>query len=82
MKDVGVELGEGVGVVRIWEGEDGGDGFVWKRYESVDGVGGGSMVGRWSLGGEWEVGEGGGDVIMGWVGGKVGSGVRKVDKGE
>ena len=82
MKDVPVEFPEGLGLVTICEREDPRDAFVSNRYDSLDALPEGSVVGTSSLRRQCQLAERRPDLIIRSLRGNVGTRLGKLDNGE
>ncbi|WP_312952754.1 hydroxymethylbilane synthase [Superficieibacter sp.] len=82
MKDVPVEFPLGLGLVTICEREDPRDAFVSNRYESVDALPVGSVVGTSSLRRQCQLAAQRPDLVIRSLRGNVGTRLSKLDNGE
>lgn len=82
MKDVPVEFPEGLGLVTICEREDPRDAFVSNRYDSLDALPAGSVVGTSSLRRQCQLAERRPDLIIRSLRGNVGTRLGKLDNGD
>jgi hydroxymethylbilane synthase len=82
MKDVPVEFPEGLGLVTICEREDPRDAFVSNRYDSLDALPEGSVVGTSSLRRQCQLAERRPDLEIRSLRGNVGTRLSKLDNGD
>ena len=82
MKDVPVEFPEGLGLVTICEREDPRDAFVSNRYDSLDALPAGSVVGTSSLRRQCQLAERRPDLVIRSLRGNVGTRLGKLDNGD
>jgi hydroxymethylbilane synthase len=82
MKDVPVDFPEGLGLVTICEREDPRDAFVSNRYDSLDDLPQGSIVGTSSLRRQCQLAESRPDLVIRSLRGNVGTRLGKLDNGE
>ncbi len=82
MKDVPVDFPEGLGLVTICEREDPRDAFVSNRYDSLDALPQGSIVGTSSLRRQCQLAESRPDLVIRSLRGNVGTRLGKLDNGE
>ncbi|ELY4520815.1 hydroxymethylbilane synthase [Cronobacter muytjensii] len=82
MKDVPVEFPEGLGLVTICEREDPRDAFVSNRYQRLDDMPAGSIVGTSSLRRQCQIAARRPDLIIRSLRGNVGTRLSKLDNGE
>jgi len=82
MKDVPVDFPEGLGLVTICEREDPRDAFVSNRYDSLDALPQGSIVGTSSLRRQCQLAEFRPDLVIRSLRGNVGTRLGKLDNGE
>ncbi|KNC10914.1 porphobilinogen deaminase [Klebsiella sp. RIT-PI-d] len=82
MKDVPVEFPLGLGLVTICEREDPRDAFVSNRYDSLDALPEGSIVGTSSLRRQCQIAARRPDLIIRSLRGNVGTRLGKLDNGE
>lgn len=82
MKDVPVEFPEGLGLVTICEREDPRDAFVSNRYQRLDDMPAGSIVGTSSLRRQCQLAARRPDLIIRSLRGNVGTRLSKLDNGE
>ncbi|MFY3758037.1 hydroxymethylbilane synthase, partial [Escherichia coli] len=82
MKDVPVEFPQGLGLVTICERDDPRDAFVSNRFESLDQLPQGSVVGTSSLRRQCQLRQRRPDLIVRDLRGNVGTRLSKLDNGE
>lgn len=82
MKDVPVDFPEGLGLVTICEREDPRDAFVSNRYDSLDALPQGSIVGTSSLRRQCQLAESRPDLVIRSLRGNVGTRLGKLDNGQ
>lgn len=82
MKDVPVAFPEGLGLVTICEREDPRDAFVSNRYNSLDELPQGAVVGTSSLRRQSQISEYRPDLVIRSLRGNVGTRLSKLDAGE
>ncbi|WLI76633.1 hydroxymethylbilane synthase [Kosakonia sp. H02] len=82
MKDVPVDFPEGLGLVTICERDDPRDAFVSNRYNSLDELPAGSIVGTSSLRRQCQLAELRPDLVIRSLRGNVGTRLSKLDNGE
>ncbi|ALB72269.1 hydroxymethylbilane synthase [Cronobacter muytjensii] len=82
MKDVPVEFPEGLGLVTICEREDPRDAFVSNRFQRLDDMPAGSIVGTSSLRRQCQIAARRPDLIIRSLRGNVGTRLSKLDNGE
>lgn len=82
MKDVPVDFPQGLGLVTICEREDPRDAFVSNRYDSLDALPQGSIVGTSSLRRQCQLAESRPDLVIRSLRGNVGTRLGKLDNGE
>ena len=82
MKDVPVEFPEGLGLVTICEREEPRDAFVSNRYDSLDALPAGSVVGTSSLRRQCQLAERRPDLVIRSLRGNVGTRLGKLDNGD
>ncbi len=82
MKDVPVEFPEGLGLVTICEREDPRDAFVSNRYDSIDDLPLGAIVGTSSLRRQCQLRSQRPDLIVNDLRGNVNTRLRKLDEGQ
>lgn len=82
MKDVPVDFPEGLGLVTICERDDPRDAFVSNRYDSLDALPQGSIVGTSSLRRQCQLAEARPDLVIRSLRGNVGTRLGKLDNGE
>lgn len=82
MKDVPVDFPAGLGLVTICEREDPRDAFVSNRYQNIDELPHGAVVGTCSLRRQCQLKEARPDIIIKELRGNVGTRLSKLDDGE
>jgi len=82
MKDVPVDFPQGLGLVTICERDDPRDAFVSNRYNSLDELPAGSIVGTSSLRRQCQLAEHRPDLVIRSLRGNVGTRLSKLDNGE
>jgi len=82
MKDVPVEFPEGLELALIMEREDPRDAFVSNRYDSLENMPAGSLVGTSSLRRQTQIRERYPHLRIDWLRGNVNTRLRKLDEGE
>ncbi|CAI8803546.1 hydroxymethylbilane synthase [Kosakonia quasisacchari] len=82
MKDVPVDFPQGLGLVTICERDDPRDAFVSNRYNSLDELPVGSIVGTSSLRRQCQLAEHRPDLVIRSLRGNVGTRLSKLDNGE
>ncbi|AMO51163.1 hydroxymethylbilane synthase [Kosakonia oryzendophytica] len=82
MKDVPVDFPEGLGLVTICERDDPRDAFVSNRYNSLDELPAGSIVGTSSLRRQCQLAAQRPDLVIRSLRGNVGTRLSKLDNGE
>ncbi|MDY0973178.1 hydroxymethylbilane synthase [Siccibacter turicensis] len=82
MKDVPVEFPDGLGLVTICEREDPRDAFVSNRYDSLDALPPGSVVGTSSLRRQCQIAARRPDLVIRSLRGNVGTRLSKLDNGD
>ncbi|MEQ4454328.1 hydroxymethylbilane synthase [Kosakonia sp. YIM B13605] len=82
MKDVPVDFPQGLGLVTICERDDPRDAFVSNRYNSLDELPAGSIVGTSSLRRQCQLAEHRPDLVIRSLRGNVGTRLSKLDNGD
>lgn len=82
LKDVPVAFPEGLGLVTICERDDPRDAFVSNKYENMDALPSGSIVGTSSLRRQCQIAEQRPDLIIRSLRGNLGTRLGKLDSGE
>ncbi|MES2603649.1 MAG: hydroxymethylbilane synthase [Pseudomonadota bacterium] len=82
MKDVPMEFPEGLGLVAICEREDSRDAFVSNRFETLQDLPLGAVIGSSSLRRQCQLRAWRSDVVLRDLRGNVGTRLRKLDEGE